>query len=232
MLVLPGAGFAPRPMPLEHARHGYLALDIQIHGQEVDLPQYEKLPGYYDRIRYEPPTAHYYHQVHLHCVQAVTYLCSRPDVDPKRIAVVGGSQGGRLGVVLAGLDPRVKALVACITHYANQTYLEWADAANRAKPRLAGMAHAGPPPLADTPKYRCMGYYDVMSFAPDVRCPVLMNAGLIDRVSPPVGIYAVYRLLGTRDKTLVPLPGLAHDWSAEFDRRAWRWLDERLRLDR
>jgi hypothetical protein len=26
----------------------------------------------------------------------------------------------------------------------------------------------------------------------------------------------------------VPLPGLGHDWSAEFDRMAWKWLDKRF----
>jgi hypothetical protein len=40
MLVLPGAGFNARPAPLEHARHGYLSLDVQVHGQEVDQKEY------------------------------------------------------------------------------------------------------------------------------------------------------------------------------------------------
>jgi cephalosporin-C deacetylase len=67
-----------------------------------------------------------------------------------------------------------------------------------------------------------------MNFAPDIKCPVLMNGGLIDPVSPPYGVWAVYNRLGTRQKEIVPLPGHAHDWSAEFDRSAWRWLDSVL----
>ena len=67
-----------------------------------------------------------------------------------------------------------------------------------------------------------------MNFAPDIHCPVLMNAGLIDPVSPPFSVWAVYNRLASKDKTIVPLPGLAHDWSAEFDRFAWRWLDRKL----
>jgi len=70
-----------------------------------------------------------------------------------------------------------------------------------------------------------MAYFDPMNFAPDIKCPVLMNAGLIDPVSPPYSVWAAYNRLGTGNKTMIPLPGLAHDWSAEFDRRAWRWLD-------
>jgi cephalosporin-C deacetylase-like acetyl esterase len=66
---------------------------------------------------------------------------------------------------------------------------------------------------------------DPMNYAPDIHCPVLMNAGLIDPVSPPYGVWAVYNRLGTTAKEIVDLDGHAHDWSAEFDRRAWRWLD-------
>ena len=55
-----------------------------------------------------------------------------------------------------------------------------------------------------------------------------MNAGLIDPISPPYSVWAAYNRVGSTDKQIVPLPGLGHDWSAEFDRRAWRWLDRRL----
>jgi hypothetical protein len=53
MLVFPGAGFASRSIPLEHARHGYLELDIQVHGQEVNLKKYEHIRGYYNYFEYE-----------------------------------------------------------------------------------------------------------------------------------------------------------------------------------
>ena len=91
-----------------------MALDIQVHGQDVDLKEYPKLPGYYDNPVYEPAAAYYYYNVYLRCLQAVNYLLSRPDVDPKRLVVVGGSQGGHLSIVLAGLDPRIAAAVPSI----------------------------------------------------------------------------------------------------------------------
>jgi alpha-beta hydrolase superfamily lysophospholipase len=64
--------------------------------------------------------------------------------------------------------------------------------------------------------------------APDIHCPVRMNAGLIAPVSPPHGVWAVFNRLGSKDKSLVALDGHGHDWSAEFDRRAWKWLDRVL----
>ncbi len=233
MLVLPGAGFAARPRPLEHARHGYVALDIQVHGQEVDLKTYPQLPGYYKDFKYDPPSAYYYYNIHLRCLQAVSYLASRPDVDASRIVVVGGSQGGRLSVVVAGLDPRIRAAVPCIAHASNQPHQRWvarcnghAEAGNIVPGD--GMEVTGAPPVSDDAEGRCLAYYDPMNYAPDIRCPVLFNAGLVDPVSPPFGVWAAFNRVGSADKTLIALDGLGHDWSAEFDRRAWRWLDARM----
>jgi cephalosporin-C deacetylase-like acetyl esterase len=236
MIVLPGAGFAARPRPLEHARHGYLTIDMQVHGQDVDLPSYPSLPGYYDNPVYTPVEGYYYYNVHLRVEQAVNYMLSRPDVDAKRLVVAGGSQGGRLGIVIAGFDSRVKAVVSCIANSPNYPHLRWVMDCNKVgvdgKPipgmqdKLSnGVELKGAPPAVTTPDGVTMAYYDPMNFAPDIKCPVYMNAGLVDPVSPPYSTFAVYNRLAVANKTIVPLPGLGHDWSAEFDRRAWRWLD-------
>ncbi len=242
MLVLPGAGFNARPRPLEHARHGYLAVDIQVHGQDVDLPKYEAIPGYNENFIFEPIEKNYFRNVYLRAARAVDYLCSRPDVDGKRIAAVGGSQGGRLSVVVAGLDKRVRAIVPCIANSPNYPELHWVARCNgldepfdkpwdpkfKDRPKSDGMDLRGAPPAPDDADGRCIAYYDPMNFAPDVNCPAMMNAGLIDPVSPPTSTWAVYKRLASEDKSIVALPGLAHDWSAEFDRRAWRWLEKAL----
>jgi cephalosporin-C deacetylase len=241
MLVLPGAGFNARPRPLEHARHGYVALDIQIHGQDVDLKEYPKLPGHYEQIVYEPAADYYYHNVYLRCLQALNYLCSRPDVDPRRLVVVGGSQGGRLAIVLAGLDPRIAAAVPAIAWGANEPHSRWITHLNGYVPRKwppvvdpalvksDGMAASGAPPRFPEPEDRCLAYYDPMNFAPDAHCPALFSAGLIDPVSPPSSVFAAFNRWAGMDKAMVALDGLGHDWSAEFDRRAWKWLDGALK---
>ncbi len=242
MLVLPGAGFNARPRPLEHARHGFLAIDVQVHGQDVDLPKYERLPGYNDHFVFEPIEKNYFRNLYLRAVRAVDYLCSRPDVDGKRIAAVGGSQGGRLSVVVAGLDKRVAAIVPSIANSPNYPELHWVARCNgldepfddpqdpkfQGRPKFDGMDLHGAPPAPEDADGRCIAYYDPMNFAPDIHCPAMISAGLIDPVSPPTSIWAVYKRLASQDKSVVALPGLAHDWSAEFDRRAWRWLEKKL----
>lgn len=237
MLVLPGGGTGGRPRPLEHARHGYVTLDIQIHGFEVDLAEYPTPAGYYDNIVYEPTEANYYYRVHQRCLQAVNYLASRKDVDAKRIVVVGGSQGGRLSTIIAGIDRRIAAAVPAIAHYANQPYVRWAsqcsgytDLGGKFDPKRPlddGMGRADPPVQGDVAE-RCLAYYDAMNFAPSITCPVLFNAGLIDPVSSPTGIFAIWNRIPGTAKQMAVLDGLGHDWCPEFDRRAFRWLDRVL----
>jgi pimeloyl-ACP methyl ester carboxylesterase len=147
---------------------------------------------------------------------------------------------------LAALDRRIAAAVPGIAHGANYPHLHWASRCNgldkpwdkASDPKLAGRVKsdgmdltAAPPEVTD-PDGRCWAYYDPMNFALDIRCPLFFNAGLIDYVSPPYSVWAVYHRAASPDKTLVPLPGIGHDWSADFDRRAWRWLDEKLKVSR
>ncbi len=45
-------------------------------------------------------------------VRALDYLLSRPEVDPRRVAVGGNSGGGIMSIVIAAVDQRVKAVAA------------------------------------------------------------------------------------------------------------------------
>lgn len=237
MLILPGAGITSRPRPLEHARHGYVALDIQIHGLEVDLKQYPPMPEYNDAIVTEPVEAYYFYHVHQRCLQAVNYLLSRPDVDPNRIVVVGGSQGGRLSTVVASLDHRIAAAVPAIANAGNMPYFRWAARSNgyedpgvgydAKRPLDDGMGRSAPPLYGDATE-RCLAYYDPMNFAAGITCPVLYNAGLIDAISPPSCVFSIWNRIPGTTKEMMALDGLGHDWCPEFDRRAFRWLDRVL----
>lgn len=217
LLVLPGAGNSARPAPIEHAAHGYAALDIQVHGFPVDAPNYATLP----KDDSTDPTKRQHYAIYLNALQAARVLRSLPGVDSSRVAVVGGSQGGRLSLVVAALDPGIFATIPAIAHYAYQPWLRWVARMNETQ-QSGGGGFSGNEPAANPSD----AYFDVVNFAPLIRCPVLMNAGLTDPVSPATGIYAVYQRLNA-SKKIVALPNTGHDWSPAFDRLAWRWLGSR-----
>lgn len=229
MLVLPGAGNAPRPRPLEQARHGYVALDIQAHGLDVDLPT-ESYPILEESRDVSHPGTDWHVAMFGRVLLAIEYLAKRSDVDPSRIVLVGGSQGGELGIVGAALDHRVSAVVSCISYAADYPHRRFVQACNNAK--LNGSdPTAVPMPPVDEAHYDSL--FDTMNFAPYVRCPILFNAGLVDPVSTPQTIWSSYCRIGisaggSADKEIVWLPGLAHDWSSGFDRYAWKWLKGKI----
>ena len=228
LLVLPGAGNNPRPAPVEHARHGYAALDIQVQGFAVDAPEYprlsEQLPDWFTSVEGYP---HY--AVYRNALRAVDALTAPPFVEETRLAVVGGSQGGRLAIVVAALDERVKAAVPALVHFSCCPYVRWREKRNALKD--SGREGFSRGDVPDDPQTAIESYFDVVNFAPLARCPVLMNAGLIDPVSPPSGVLGVYRRLGG-PKEIRVMPNLAHDWSPAFERYAWRWLDGVLSQER
>jgi cephalosporin-C deacetylase-like acetyl esterase len=223
MLVLPGAAGGPRPIPAEQARHGYVALAIQVHGQDVDLEKYDQpafVPG-------SGPKSLYDYRIYTTALQSMNYLASRTDVDKKKIAVVGQSQGGRLTTVVSALDRRVAAAVPCLAHMAYGPYQTWAGDCSAANPPKDGMDRDNPP---IPPMNGFAPYYDTLNFAQRVTCPVFAFAGMIDSVSPVTTTYCTYSMMASTDKQVILAPGVFHEWSPEFDRRAWRWLDQKLVL--
>lgn len=214
LLVLPGAGNNARPAPVEQARHGWAALDIQVHGFPVDYPVYPPPASF----KPTSPEHHEGYAIYRNALMAVNALAALPGVNPQMLAACGGSQGGRLTVVVTALDERIRAGVAAITHFAGIPWLRWTSQSPKTR---------RPAAEADNTDAGFDAWYDVANFAPLVKSPMLFNVGLIDRVSPPTGIQKVYlRLPG--EKEIIYLPNMAHDWSPAFDRLAWKWLNDKV----
>ncbi len=243
LIVYPGAGTGGRPRPLDQARHGYVALDVQVHGLDVECDDSAKYPWYnaphntYSADIKSPKDLVWYN-LYRRAVRVVDAVAAMKCVDAKRIAVCGGSQGGRLSVVVASLDPRVRAAVPCTANSPNMPHLYWVQRCNGRKTWWAKAAIADPLaeptdgtesygsfPAAATQEMRSLAYLDPMNFAPLAKCPAYFNGGLVDPVSPAYSTYATYLRWGGKDKTFVAVPNHGHDWWSSFDRDAYRWLE-------
>ena len=145
--------------------------------------------------------------------RAMDFLAGRPEVDISRIGVHGGSQGGALSLVLAAL--RAGSVACCavgapflcgiwdasrLTHsYPYEEINEFV----RAHPDLGRQVE------------NTAAYYDVINFAPLIRCPTLVHIGLADDVCPPETGLALYAALSC-PKQLLTMEGCAHDAGAYF----------------
>ena len=164
--------------------------------------------------------SYYYRGAYVDCVRALDFAVSRPKVDPNRIGVLGVSQGGGLSLAVAALDSRPKLSmpeVPFLCHYRRAVdvssvnpYLEIAGYCNRYPEREAEV-------------FRTLSYFDNLSLADRIKCPVLMTVGLQDLVCPPSTIFAVYNQIPGDAKEIIVYPYGSHESYATHHERKVAW---------
>src|SRR5206468_4316032 len=108
---------APARVVTDYAAQGWLVLNVEPHDVPSDMPQafYDALPQLiknYRLIGRHSRDESYFLPMYLGDYRAVEYLASRADWDGKTLVVMGTSMGGQQGFAVAGLNPRVTALIA------------------------------------------------------------------------------------------------------------------------
>ncbi|MDD4145301.1 MAG: acetylxylan esterase, partial [Prolixibacteraceae bacterium] len=118
ILHVPGAGIRPYYGDVANAENGFITFQIGIHGIPVNLD-----PSVYDDLRsgalgnywisnLDDKDNYFYKRVYLGCVRAVDFIETLSCFNGNDIAVTGGSQGGALSIITAGLDDRIDYLAA------------------------------------------------------------------------------------------------------------------------
>ena len=104
-----------------YAENGFIRFEIEIHGLDPRLPAetfqeiskgFNDANGGYLANGLEDKDRYYMRHVYQGLVRCIDFLTSLPEWDGKNVAVQGGSQGGALAIVAAGLDSRVTQCVA------------------------------------------------------------------------------------------------------------------------
>lgn len=169
---------------------------------------------------------YYYRRVFTDGVRAIDALADHDFVDPGRIAVCGGSQGGGIALAVAGIDARVKAVMADVPFLCDfpravrvagrDPYLEIARflAQHRDK---AGIV------------FETLRYFDGVCFARQASAAALFSVALMDETCPPSSVHGAYRAYAGGDKTMVEYEFNNHEGGGPFqDRRQMAWLAERF----
>ncbi|KQS28050.1 acetylxylan esterase [Dyadobacter sp. Leaf189] len=230
LLRVPGAGVRGYYGDVATADKEIITLEIGIHGIPVtmdpsvyiDLGQ-GALNGY-PAYNLDDRDKFVYKKVYLGCVRANDFLVSLPQFDGTNLAVTGGSQGGALSIVTAGLDPRVKWLGAF--------YPALSDVTGYLHGRAGGWPHYfdknGVSVNNTNAKVATVGYYDVVNFARRVKVPGLYIWGFNDETCPPTSMYAAYNVT-TAPKELKLYQDTGH-WTYQEERDIMNnWLVEKLK---
>lgn len=146
------------------------------------------VPGFMTR-GIESPEDYYYRRIMTDAVRAVEAAAAHPAVDPDRIAVAGGSQGGGLSIAAAALSKQVRFLmpeVPFLCHYRRATEITDDDPYGEISRYLHTRRDA------EERTFRTLSYFDGLNFAARTMVPALYSVGLMDTICPPSTVYAAY----------------------------------------
>ena len=215
----PGAGVKTIKEPLRHkyyAENGFIRFEIEIHGLNPTLSaeQFKEISNAlnsgdngYLQNGLDNRDNYYMKRVYLACVRSIDFLTSLPEWDGKNIAVQGGSQGGALSIITAGLDPRVTLCVA--NHPALSDMAGYAE-----EGRAGGYPHFNHyHQMMTKEKMTTMTYYDVVNFARHVTAKSYLTWGFNDDTCPPTTSYAVWNTLPCEKESLIT--PINEHWTSE-----------------
>lgn len=155
----------------------------------------------------------------------IAWLRARSDINPAKIAVIGHSEGGIIGPMLAARDPRIAAVVIMAGSAKNGVevlldQVRWpveSATSLTAEQKQAQIDVAERAVRGDTanpsPWMRWFRAYEPLPTARRVRQPVLIVQGEVDRqvtAGQADTLAAAMRAAGNRDVTVRKFPGLNH----------------------
>ncbi|MGX5816577.1 acetylxylan esterase [Chitinophaga lutea] len=226
ILRVPGAGIRPYGGDIANAEQGFITLEIGIHGIPVNLDPslYTSLASGalygYPSFNLNDKDKYYYKRVYLNCVRANDFLTSLPEYDGQHLGVMGGSQGGALSIVTAGLDKRVTALAAL--------YPALCDVTGYMHNRAGGWPHLFRDGNPDPKEVATAGYYDVVNFAKAVKIPGKYTWGFNDETCPPTSMHAAYNSITAPKSLYLLLEGGHTVWNVQYDELG-TWLRAQLK---
>lgn len=234
VLCPPGAGIKTIKDPMRnkyYAENGFVRFEVEIHGLDPRISSetfgeisraFNDRNGGYLANGLENKDIYYMKHVYVGLVRCIDFLTSLPEWDGKNVAVQGGSQGGALAIIAAGLDSRVTQCVA--NHPALSDMAGYA-----AKGGTGGYPHfcRQPQILSNKDCLNTLAYFDVVNFARYVKAPTYLTWGYNDVTCPPTTSYAVWNTLKcTKENLLTPIN--EHWTTTETNRGQMEWIKAHL----
>ena len=176
---------------LELAFRGFHTLAIDGPGQGEAL-RLRNLPARYD---YEVPGT-----------AAYEYVASRPDVDPKRVAIMAYSAGGYYAPRAAAFEPRYSACIAWGPHYDYHAVWEKRWAAMKKDHNSVATSHFQLPWVLGVADMETamekLKKFTLAGIAHRITCPMLILWGEEDKLTPREVAHQLHDAVGSKDKTL------------------------------
>ena len=152
-----------------------------------------------------------FRSIYLDTAQLARIVLALPEVDPKRVGALGGSQGGALTIACAALEPRIKRAAPVFPFLCDYQRVWQMDQAKDAYAELRTFfRHFDPRHERENEIFTKLGYIDLQHLAPRIKAEVLMFTGLMDSICPPSTQFAAYNKIKAK-KDVIIYPDFGHE---------------------
>jgi cephalosporin-C deacetylase len=191
-----GRGFPHGWLLWPSAGYAFLVMDtrgqgsVWRQGDTPDLPEGANpfTPGFMTQGILDPKT-YYYRRVFTDAVRAIETARGHNAVDPSRVAVTGGSQGGGITVAVSGLVPDIAVAmpdVPFLCHYRRAIGL------TEKHPYTEIVQYLSVHRNKEERVFNTLSYFDGVNFAARSKAQALYSTSLMDMICPPSTVFAAY----------------------------------------
>jgi cephalosporin-C deacetylase len=223
-----GRGFAHDQLHWAASGYAHFRMDTRGQGSDYDsgdtadpVGSAPSFPGFMTRGILDRED-YYYRRLLTDCVRAIDALANLSFIDTDRIAVCGGSQGGGMSLAVAGLDPRIHAVMADVPFLC-----DFPRALNVAvrEPYTEIVKFLAQHRDKKDKVFETLSYFDCVNFARHARAPALFSVALMDDVCPPSTVYAAFNAYAG-EKRIVEYPFNNHEGGQGYqEKEQMAWLD-------
>lgn len=168
----------------------------------------------YILIGMESPRTFYGYSGILGCLRLLETVANRPEIDKSKVLFHGASHGGKFGAFLAAFFPFKAAFLGVPSSCEINAWLEG---------RYGSAAREW------TKHWKTTEYYDLVYFAPKIKCSVLVSVGYVDRSCPPTGVYSFYNTIPEGKKQLITKIHHGHSGGPKgYSEKIWQFLIDSL----
>jgi len=184
-LLYTAAGYASFVMDTRGQGSSWLQGDTSDLSDDGSNPHY---PGFMT-LGILDPHLYYYRRVYTDAAQAVAAVRSHPFIDPHKIVVTGGSQGGGISLAVAGLVPGLAAVMPDVPFLC---HFQRAISITDARPYSEITHYLKVHRTKKSQVFSTLDYFDALNFAARASAPAIFSVGLMDEVCPPSTVFASY----------------------------------------